>query len=244
MIAKHPENYFKLFLIMRKLLILLIVTGFGFYFWFIMRSYNIVSIECISQFTKCNSDILYSIDKIEKDGIFTTRNNIKNVLNGNPLIKKYSFQLKLNGKYVLHIEERIPKYCIKSSENTYLTDPEGLIIKIGDSGGIKCISESNSDYKSGDKLTKKDLFLQKVLYDIRNINGIGDAYISDNNLIVEYKGKIKLIFPSEGDPRSLAGKVYFTVSQFDKIEKYIIENGNVSVSEVDFRFNDPIVRFI
>ena len=229
---------------MRNIIALLIVSGLVLFSLFLVRSFKIVSLDCVSQFTKCNSDVLASLDRVEKDGMFLTRTNINKVLMNNPLIKKYSIQLKLNGKYIIYVEERIPRYCVKSSDSAYLSDSEGLIIKIGDSGSIRCIEKSDSDYELGDKLKDNDFFIQKILYNIRNIDGIDDSYVTDSNLIVEYKGNIKLIFPSEGDADTLAGKAYYTISQFDKIEEYIIEIGKISVSEVDFRFNDPVIKFI
>jgi hypothetical protein len=229
---------------MRRIISLFIFTSFVLLTWHIIRNYRINSIACVSQFTKCNSDILSSIDKIKKEDVFTTRKNINRVLKDNPLVKIYSLQLKINGKYIIHIEERIPKYCIKGAENNYYSDSDGLIIKIDKDGTIKCVEENNVIYHLGNKLNQKDFFILKVFFNIRNIVGLENAYIGNDNLIVEYKGKIKLIFPMEGDPKSLAGKAYYTASQFDKIEEYIIGMGNILVSEVDFRFINPIVRFI
>jgi hypothetical protein len=211
---------------------------------FCFKVSKISSIECVSQFTKCNGNTLASIEKVEKSSIVATKINLKKALSDDPLVKKYSLQLKLNGKYIVLIEERIPKYCLKSNNENYFFDSDSVLIKINGGENIKCIEESGISYKLRDRLNNKDSFLQNVFYNMRNISDLGRAYVENENLIVEYKGKTKLIFPTEGDAEVLAGKAYYTVSQFDKIEKYIIDIGNLSVSEIDFRYKDPVVRFI
>lgn len=207
-------------------------------------SFQIKAIDCVSQFTKCNDNISSALINVEKGNIITTRRNIVKVISQNPLIKKYWVQLNLNGKYIVMVEERVPKYCVESNAGKYVTDSEGLVIKINDNGNIRCIQSVEDEYKLGDRLSVRDYFNETLLYKIRNIADIGYAYLEQNNLVVEYKGNIKLIFPKEGDADLLAGKAYYTVSQFDNIEEYIIEIGNYSISEIDFRFNDPVVKFI
>ncbi len=229
---------------MRKTVGLLIVAICIFAIWYAVAHFRIGSIECVSQFTKCNNNILSIIDKVEKGNVLVTRKRLIKAISNNPYIKKYSIQLKLNGRYIVFIEERIPKYCIRGTDKNYFSDSEGLIIKIEEGGEGTCVKETGVDYQLGNRLSERDFFIQDIFYKIRNIIGIGEARVNENNLTVEYKGKIKLIFPTEGDAVSLAGKAYYTVSQFDKIEEYIIGVGNISISEVDFRFNDPIVRFI
>lgn len=209
-----------------------------------INSYKIADVDCVSQFTKCNENILNSLNKVEKGNVIVTRRNIVKAISQNPLIKKYSVQLNLNGKYIVMVEERVPKYCVEGEEEKYISDSEGLIIKINDSGSIMCIDSVEEKYKLGDRLSVRDYFNETLLYKMRDISGIGNIYLEQNNLVVEYKGSIKLLFPKEGDTDVLAGKAYYTVSQFDKIEKYIIEIGNYSISEIDFRFNDPVVKFI
>lgn len=229
---------------MRKAFIFLFLFFVLFLALYYFRISKITSISCVSQFTKCNENTLSLIGSIQKTSIYQTNVNLKKMLSQDPLVKKYSLQLKLNGKYNILIEERVPKYCLKNISEIYYFDADGMVIKTGGSDNIKCIDFTGASYRLRDTLNSKDAFTQSVFYKIRNISELGRAYVENNNLIVEYRGKTKLIFPTEGDSDILAGKAYYTVSQFDKIEKYIIDIGNVSVSEIDFRYKNPIVRFI
>ena len=61
---------------------------------------------------------------------------------------------------------------------------------------------------------------------------------------VQFRDGVKMFFLYNTDLELSAGKAYYIASQFDIIKEYIINKGYTSVSEVDFRFNNPIIRAI
>lgn len=218
---------------------LLFTVLFCFYSFF-----RIKSIECKSQYSVCNSDLRTKLTSLKIGNIPSSKKELTGFLKNEPVVKKYSLQLKLDGTYLVHVEERTIKYCISGQRGTFYSDVEGIVIKVSDVIDDKCIINNQSEYNLGDKFSDKDMFAQNVYYCLRNVTDKGEAFIENDILTVEYKGNIKLIFPLEGDSRLLAGKTYYIVSQFDMIKEYIIGKGYKGVSEMDFRFNDPIVRII
>ena len=227
----------------KKLRILIILLLFAalisFYSFFRIRS-----IECESQYSVCNSDLRSKLNSLKVGNISSSKKEIIRFLKNEPVVKKYSIQLKLNGTCLVHIEERTIKYCVSGNGNTFYSDVEGIVIKKSNAIDEKCIVNSQSEYNLGDKLTDNDMFAQQIFSLLRNVSDKGKAIINNGILTVEYKANIKLIFPLEGDSRLLAGKTYYIMSQFDIIKEYIIGKGYKDLSEIDFRFNDPIVRII
>lgn len=221
------------------LLIIFLISLVGFF-----NFYKINSVECVSQHKICDSRLNDDIRSINNFGILATRKKLVKIMENNPIVKKYSLQLQLNGKYLVKIEERESKYCLKSGEKIYYADLDGKILKIDTAGDDNCIKKNTANYTEGNTMDQNDIFSVRVYDIVKNIDGVGMASVDNNNLIVEYEGNIKLLFPLVDKTKLLAGKAYYIISQFDKIEKYIIENGYSTVSEVDFRFTNPIVRYI
>ena len=228
---------------MRKLITLTIVVGIFSYCIYKFLSFRVTSVECISQFGNCDAMILKDIDMVNLDNMVKTQNNLKSLLNKNLLVESYVVKPKFDGGMTVEVRERESKYCVMVNGTTYYADLMGLIIKSGKDADDGCLANSNTIYKVGDSLISEDLFAQKLYYELRSINGLGRSYYDGNIYVIDYHNDVKLIFPVEGDAELLAGKVYYSLSQFATIEDNIIKNGGTKVTEIDFRYNNPIVRY-
>jgi hypothetical protein len=181
---------------------------------------------------------------IDKSNLVKTRGDLVVLLRKEATVKNFSFQYQLDGKLILHINERESKYCISNNVNSYFADELGKVIKIVKGAGLDCIQNIKSVYKIKDSLNNEDLLSEKIFYKLRSLSTIKSGFIEEKKFVIEYKDGIKLIFPLEGQTDALIGKAYYTISQFGKINQYIIENGFGGISEVDFRYNNPVIRYI
>jgi len=229
---------------MRKLIYFALILIIIFFIFYKLSEFKISGIECKSQYYRCSDAILSDLDLNLSNNPLEIEKEIKSKLSENPLVKRYSLSLKLNGEIMVKVEERSKKYCVRSNDKTFNADSSGIIIEITAVPDQKCLNENDISYVLKDRLNAKDLFSQGLYYKLRNIKDVGSSYFEGNNLVIEYKGAVKLIFPLEGDPVLLSGKVYYTVSQFDTIEENIIKNGGSKITELDFRYNNPVVRYI
>ena len=207
-------------------------------------SIKVHEIVCISQFYSCNDNLRKNIDLIDKSNLVKTRGDLVVLLRKEATVKNFSFQYQLDGKLILHINERESKYCISNNVNSYFADELGIVIKIVKGAGLDCIQNIKSVYKIKDSLNNEDLLSEKIFYKLRSLSTIKSGFIEEKKFVIEYKDGIKLIFPLEGQTDALIGKAYYTISQFGKINQYIIENGFGGISEVDFRYNNPVIRYI
>ena len=244
MIVRLQKNCVKLFPSMHWFFRILAVVVFLAGSFLSYSFLKIKKIECVSQYTKCSSDLGVGLDKIRKDKIFSTQNEIRNYLSVESLVKKYSIQFMLDGTFIVRIQERNAKYCLSSGDKSYYTDEEAVVIKIDSAKKTNCVSEEGVDYQKGDRLEYKELQFQKLFYELRDLPGIGEAKIEGDAMKVQFRDGVKMFFLYNTDLELSAGKAYYIASQFDIIKEYIINKGYTSVSEVDFRFNNPIIRAI
>jgi len=207
-------------------------------------SVKVHEIVCISQFYACNESIRNDIDSVSKDSMIKTRGALIGLLRNEAIVKNFSFQYQLDGKLILHVNEREPKYCITNKVNSYYADELGVVIEIVNGMEVNCIQNINTTYKMKDSLNNNDLLSAQIFYKIRRLSTVESGLIEEKNFVIEYKDRIKLIFPLEGQPDVLIGKAYYTISQFGKINQYITENGFGGITEVDFRYNNPIIRYL
>lgn len=210
--------------------------------YFIYTKINVSNIDCVSQFTKCSPQLANGLSSIKKGRILDTSKQITKFLNNEPLVKKYSIQFKLDGSFVAHVQERAVKFCLTNGEKSFFTDDEAIIIKTEAGSKDGCLSENGVDYKLGDKLEYKEQQFQELYYDLRDITGIGQARIDGDTLNVKYKNDTSFLFSTDFDVKLSAGKAYYIASQFDIIKEYIINKGFTNAAEIDFRYNNPVIR--
>ena len=207
-------------------------------------SIKVNDVVCVSQFYTCNEGLQNDINSIKKGSLINTRGNLIRLLKNEVIVKNFSFQYQLDGKLILHIDEREFKYCITNKQNSYYADELGTVIKSVSGIGVNCIQNTSSVYKIKDYLNSKDLLSEQIFNRLRSIKTLESGIIDENKFVIEYEDGIKLIFPLEGQSDVLIGKAYYTISQFGKINEYIIGNGSSGITEVDFRYNNPIIRYI
>lgn len=223
--------------------ILIVVIPILVIFW-IVGNYRVKEIECKSQFNRCSSDLVQKIDSVDRASIFETGRNVNNILSGEVSLRRFSIQLKLNGKIQVYIEERVPVYCLKSGNFIYYADAEGIVIKNVEGNDTECILKEDVKYNLGEMISDSDRNMFLLFHKLKIISEKRNPRFENGNLTVEYKGKVKLIFPIDGDYDLSAGKAYYIVSQFDNIKEYIISNGKSDISEIDLRFKNPVIKVI
>ena len=208
--------------------------------------FNLIKIKrvgCKSQFTKCNSAIINDLAHINDQNIINTYREVKNTIDDNILINSYYIHFDLRGDLIVYVNERIPEHCLNGSNETYYFDDDFLVLKISDGQGEKCVNNPNSSYEVGDHLGNNDKFAHSLFSRIANITHIGSFKYEHNYLTVEYYEGIKLLFPLEGNSEVLSARVYYVVTQFDKIKRGLLEDGISKVSEIDFRYDGPVMRY-
>ena len=229
---------------MRKVLIAFIFIVSLILLVYKILTFQVKSIDCISQFYRCDELVLKDIESVNKDNIIKVEKNINNKMSSNPIVKNFVLRLKMDGRLSVRIQERVARYCVRVNDTSYYADIKGMVIKSDSQLKTECVNNSKSVYNLKDNLTKEDLFSQRIYYKLRNIGNLGLTYFENGYFVIEYNGTVKLQFPLEGDEELLAGKVYYTVSQFARIEENIKKNGGTEVLELDFRYNNPVVRYI
>ncbi len=203
--------------------------------------FRIKSVECSSDKKECSREISESLMQISgKNGILSAV-IINNILKNNPLIKDYSVRVSLAGVVDIQVTEKTPRNCLSVGGMSYFIDEDGVIIKKGeDSSG--CITKTNgSDYKVKDFVSSSDNFCLSLDYKLRNLKTHRNSRIENGIFVIDYEDGIKLIFPLEGNAELIAGRVYYTLSQFDRINK---ELSGKRITEADFRFKEPIIRYL
>jgi hypothetical protein len=205
---------------------------------------KVKEVICVSQFYACNESLRNKIDSINKGSLIQTRRNLIGLLKDEASVKSFSFQYQLDGKLILHINEREVKYCITNNGSSYYADELGKVIKIDNAIGVNCVQNTKSKYKIKDSLNNEDLISEQIYYRLRSLDTVQSGFIEDKKFVIEYRDGIKLIFPLEGQANVLIGRAYYTISQFGKINEYIIGNGFGGITEVDFRYNNPVIRYI
>ena len=85
---------------------------------------------------------------------------------------------------------------------------------------------------------------QNILTSIRNFSPFAKAVLEENQFIVEVDGKTKLLFPLEGNSDLISAKAYYVLSKYP----VILDNGKKSgfdrIEAIDFRFKNPVIRYI
>lgn len=236
-----PHLGFKIsgFRVWKILAVLLTISIIFVLFTFI----KIKKVECKSQFSKCSSVIINDLAHIYDQNIIKTYREVKNTMDDHILINSYYIHFSLNGDLIVYVNERVPKYCLNGANRTYYFGDDLLVLKISDGQGEKCVNNPNSSYKVGDHLGKNDKFAHSLFLRLANLSHIGSFKYEPDYLMVEYYEGIKLLFPLEGNSEILAARVYYVVTQFDKIKRGLSEDGISEISEIDFRYDGPVLRY-
>ena len=204
---------------------------------------KIKKVECKSQFSKCSPVIINDLAYIHDQNIVKTYREVKNTIDDHILINSYYIHFDLNRSLIVYVNERAPKYCLNGENKTYYFDDNLIVLKISEESGEKCVNDPISSYEVGDHLGKNDEFAHSLFLRLANLSHIGNIKYETDYLTVEYYEGIKLLFPLEGNSEILAARVYYVVTQFDKIKRGLLEDDISEISEIDFRYDGPVLRY-
>lgn len=234
----HRAPRFPVYGFISLIIFFLIVTVF------VRFLFKIVAIECISQKGECSEKYRKDIESVKNLDLISAKNKVDEILSANTVVKKYSLQLQLNAKYLVRVEERMPKYCLFNGNEYIVSDEDGLIIGIESLFSDKCLINDNASYSYGNKLSNDDLQAIKIFDLLKKYADIESARIESDNLEVFYRKGVRIIIPIDSNTKLLTGKAYYIISRFDKIEQYLGKSDLGVISEIDFRYKNPIIRYI
>jgi len=196
-----------------------------------------VNIDCKSQYGECPQEVIESLGKANGKTLKGAGREVAKVLAANPLISGYSTQYKLSGTLLVNILLKKPAFALIGADaKVALVSPEGEVLSHSDSSSLPRVRSEGSVPAGGEKVSEANLTALKIIGGIYEMYRVDVGAISGESLIVELPGRIRVLFPLDGDPQVLLGAVrliYAKVTADGEEKKY---------SEIDLRFQNPVLR--
>ena len=147
-------------------------------------------------------------------------------------------QYKIPNTLQMDVLIKKPVFAIKSSvSNTFgLIDQYGTVLALSENSTLPNIVATSDLPKVGTRVDDKILFALNLAGGVFQMYQVKDGIMSENTLLVELPGQIKVIFPLEGDYKVLLGSLRLIYSKLQ------IDSNAVKYTQIDLRFKNPVVR--
>jgi hypothetical protein len=231
---------------MKKLIIALCCTILIGLFTFLPRILIIKKITCQNQFGQCSSILISQIPQ-DKKSLYESRQNIKNILEKNIGVIKYSIRLKLPDTLSVYVIERKPTVAFSQNndqKNFIIIDSEGIVITKSAKTTLPVIlTDSAIDTKIGEKVNNELKFVSSLQNDLYTIYGNKLSYLEKGVFKAQINGGINVIFPNYGDRDLLIGSLRIILSRLNRNEEaFRIRNESSVVKTIDLRFKNPVIK--
>jgi len=203
---------------------------------FVPKVLKVGDIVCVSQFGPCSQILAGRLSLLEGKPIGDAKREISEILTSEVLVKDYSIQILLPNRLRVNLLERKPKFALKvqSSDSLTLVDEEGYIVGIESQSNLPQLVVDSAPGNVGEKVSDENLFGLQIVGDLFSFYQVREGKVSEGNLQVELKGKIRVIFPLEGDRSVLISSLELVLKKYD--------DAGDNPREIDLRYKNPVIR--
>jgi len=203
---------------------------------FVPKVLKVGDIACESQFGPCSQILVERLDMLEGKPIGDSRKQISEILTSEVLVKDFSVQILLPNRLQVNLLERKSKFALKvqSSDSLALADEEGYIVGIESQSNLPQLVVDSAPGNVGEKVSDENLFAMQIVSDLFSFYQVREGKVSEGNLQVELKGKIRVIFPLEGDRSVLISSLELVLKRYD--------DAGDNPREIDLRYKNPVIR--
>lgn len=196
-----------------------------------------MEVRCESQYGSCPSDVATQLERFRAQSFAKAYFGVKKTLSTNLTISNFSIQFKLPNILKVDLIVRKPLFALrdKKSGSTFLVSGDGKILSAAKETSLPIVYTDFSG-KVGESVGETNLFALKLSSGVYTMYQVTTAEVRDNNLLVDLPGRIRVLFPLEGEPEVLLGSLRLIYSK--------ISGGSIGskYSEIDLRFGSPVLR--
>jgi len=228
----------------RKILIILLILFPILIVYVFPRAVKIDRIECANQYGICNEDLMDKLNAAGSGNLHDSKETIVELLKNDSTITDFSVQYKLPNVLRINVIDKNPKYAISNMDAKLIAivDGSGEIVGFTENTNLPQVTLDTRLPNVGDSIDENTIFALKLVYGVRLSNKIADAKIERNNLFITLEDGVKVIFPTSGDVEILLGSANLLLSRLNVITKDTKIENTEKISEIDLRFNNPVVR--
>lgn len=199
------------------------------------KVFVVINISCSSQFGPCNTDLDKTILGYKEKNIFKAKQELSKLLRENPLVYKYSLNLKSPTNLEIQLVERVGRVAIagKTGTSFWIVDSDGLVIKTDNTTALPVLYTKDYKTQVGYKVSEEYLFVCKLIALLSDTYGVGSGRVSGDGLHVTLNDKTEVIFPLVGDEDLLLGSLRYLLSRLKQIS---------TGTTIDLRYKNPIIR--
>lgn len=223
-----------------------LVLSLIFLLFYIVLNIKIRNIICENQFQSCSKSIFEKINSQRHKNIFSTKRQIGSVLKKDYLVESFFMKYVPPSTIRIKIIEREAEYSIKDeeSEKIFLIDKNGIVLNEAIETSLPMMIVKDRDFQQGENIGKEMVFCLDILSSMTGYVDVAGSRFLDDRFTVELEGGTKLLFPLEGNQKLVNAKAFYVLTKTNLILDSGKNLGFGKIDEIDFRFKNPIIRYI
>lgn len=230
---KAPINLYKLLSILLIFIFIILTPAF------IKKLIIINKIICVSQVGDCPPEILSGIEGFGLRNYKDLKKQSDKILTESHMVDTYLIQYQIPSTMKIDMVIKNPTVALKTGDKLFLTDSEGLILEATTKTGLPILNTQGLDLTPGNRLSEEAGFAANVTRSISSLYAIESAYFDNTKYEIKLVGGPVIKFPLSGDHDVAVGAVRLIYSRLNEgKEGFRMED----VSEIDLRYDNPVVR--
>ena len=208
------------------------------------KAVKIKYIKCENQYGQCSEELLERLNTAVGMNLYEARTQISKFVKEDSTISNYSIQYKLPNRLIVSILDKNPKFAVSNKKNgiVALIDAKGEVIGFAKDTNLPGVEIGTKMPNVGSVVDRNILFAAKIVYGVRLSNYVSRAELKDNGLFITLDEGSRVIFPLDGDYEVLLGSFNLLLSRLNLITKDTKIDNTENISEIDLRFNNPVLR--
>ncbi len=213
--------------------------------YFLPEMITVNKINCRNQVFECSSRVVSKLQACTGRSLKACKNFINKIFKADKLVKNYTIEYKIPGTLSLNIIERKPSYSVtdKGNKNKIVVDNEGYILFRSEETIYPAIEIDNNQEITGEKISQNILFCLQILSDVENVFQVKTGKFTENSLVIELPGNLRVIFPVEGDREALVGSLILISNEIKNGSNPKIKNLSQKINSIDLRYKNPVLVY-
>ncbi len=213
-------------------------------YWAIFNFIKINSINCTNQFGPCSPYLTDRISSFKGRSLGNFKKEVTRLLKKEIVVSDFSIQYKVPDKAYIYLIEKKPKFALKDTGHGVfaLISKDGTILRIQDSTNLPYIETGYKNPNVGEKVSGEEFFALNLIYYLYSLYQVDKGRISDDSMVIELPEGQTVIFPLQGDEKTLLGSlslIYLRLKGTDKDSKI---SNVLGIRTIDLRFKNPVLK--
>lgn len=199
------------------------------------------SVVCKTTSGECPQGVTDNFSGIVGQPLFGSKAKLVQRLEQDALVNAFSISYKLPNSLVVDVDLRKASYALWATgyKDAAIVDRSGVVLGYSNSPGLPTIVVESTTPPVGEVVPESMRKASYIYAKVALLHPISGAVLSQDYLAIQLADSYQVIFPLDSDTDVVVGSLALLLARLNSpVQEFTID----SVSTIDLRFNNPVLK--